>query len=381
MKAIIVKELKLMIKEKGNIFFLLIMPMLFMLMFGSLFNKGNDLSVEIHYVDQDHTALSQTFLKQLKKTDGIHLKNESSADLSSLINKIKKGQLASMLVINKGFEEAIKEGRQAQVKLYRDPAASSEVSAIEAVLKNIANGYREAKLAKSLTALGENKEQAVKTLTPPIQIQNINTTGEHIDYISQVVPGMTVMFIFYIMISMTKRFFKEKESGLLSRIQSTTMKPLPYLVGMWVPFVIAVIVQSIILLGFGHFVYHLKLGHLSALSMLIIGLSLCGTGVGLALSVLVRGENQGMAITQLIALAGAMVGGLWMPSYLLPFFIQNIGYFTPQYWALRGLQDIIVHGADVGDIWRSLAVLAAFGFAGLFVAVLRFPRFLKSATH
>ena len=51
MKAIIVKELKLMIKEKGNIFFLLIMPMLFMLMFGNLFNKGNDLSVEIHYVD------------------------------------------------------------------------------------------------------------------------------------------------------------------------------------------------------------------------------------------------------------------------------------------------------------------------------------------
>jgi ABC-2 type transport system permease protein len=381
MKAIIQKELKMIMREKGNFFFLLIMPLLFIVMFGSIFGHSSDLSIKIHYIDQDQTQSSRTFLKQLDHVKGITLKKESSKKRDDLVNQIKKGQLSSALVIGNGFEKALQSGQQANIKLYQDPSASAEVGTIEAILENISNDYQQQKLAKTLGALGESQNAVKQTLTPPIHVENVKPTVHSINAVTQVVPGMTVMFVFYIMISMTRRFFKEKDSGVLARIQSTSMKPLQYLIGMWIPYALSVVIQCVVLLLFGHFVYHLSLGNITALSLLIVCLSLSGSGLGLALSVLARGENQGMAITQIISLGGAMVGGLWMPSYLMPSFVQTIGHFTPQFWAQKGLQDIFAHGAGLGNIWVSLLILVAFGLAGLLVAVLRLPHFMKSAAN
>jgi ABC-2 type transport system permease protein len=154
-----------------------------------------------------------------------------------------------------------------------------------------------------------------------------------------------------------------------------------YLIGMWIPFVFTVLAQCIILFAFGHFAYDLRLGDLAALSVVIICLSICSTGIGLALSFIVAGENMAMVITQIISLGGAMVGGLWMPSYLMPDFIQKIGHFTPQFWAQHSLQDIIAHGAHFSNILGGISVLLAFGIVGLLVALWRFPSFLKSASN
>ncbi|MGV3487721.1 MAG: ABC transporter permease [Tuberibacillus sp.] len=380
MGAIIKKELKMMMREKGNIFFLLIMPILFIVMFGSIFGKADNMSLTIHYIDKDQSASSAAFMKQLDHIKGVTLKKEKPSALNDMVDQIKKGQLSFALVVNKGFEEALHSGKQANVKLYQDPTAS-EGDTIEAILKNISNGYQQLKLTQTLSSMGQTQDQITQTLAPSVQIEKVKTQVKSINYITQVVPGMTVMFVFYIMISMTRRFFKEKDSGLLARCQSTAMKPLQYLIGMWIPYALAVLIQCAVLLGFGHFVYHLQLGDIKATGLLIIGLSLCGSGIGLALSVLVRGENQGMAITQIVALGGAMVGGLWMPSYLMPSFIQKIGQFTPQYWAQKGLQDIFAHGAGINGIWLSLLILVVFGVAGLLVAVLRLPHFMKSAAN
>ena len=71
-------------------------------------------------------------------------------------------------------------------------------------------------------------------------------------------------------------------------------------------------------------------------------------GLGLAMAVSVRGENQGLELTQVFAMGGAVLAGLWFPFELLPSFAQAIGKFTPQYWAQTGLQDIMVRGSDAG---------------------------------
>ncbi|MBM7644634.1 ABC-2 type transport system permease protein [Scopulibacillus daqui] len=381
MKSIIVKELKLILKEKRSYFFLLIMPLLMIVMFGSVFGNTDDSTVDIHVIDQDHSLASKAFLSQMGHIKGINLEKTASKNTKDEIDKIKKGQLSSVIVINKGFQKALKEGKQADLKLYQDPSSASSVAPVKAVLKNIANGYREQKLSQTLAAKGISKEDISKTLAQPIVIKDVNTTATGINYISQIVPGMTVMFVFYIMISMAKRFFDEKKSGLLARVQSTTVKPYQYLIGMWLPFVIIVFAQCVLLFAFGHWVYNLNLGDLAALGLIIICISICSSGLGLALSLIVSSENMAMVISQIIALGGAMVGGLWMPSYLMPSFVQTIGQFTPQFWAQKSLQDVIARGAHIGNVIDGLAILTAFGIVGLIVAMICFPRFLRSAAN
>jgi ABC-2 type transport system permease protein len=120
---------------------------------------------------------------------------------------------------------------------------------------------------------------------------------------------------------------------------------------------------------------------LRAIALLVLCLGICGTGIGLAVSLLIRGENQGRGITMLISLGGAAVGGVWLPTELMPHAVQVIGHFTPQYWAQQGFQDVMIRGAHITTVWPSAGVLLAFGAAGLLVAWLRFGHFIKAAQN
>ncbi|GAB6992064.1 ABC transporter permease [Paenibacillus pini] len=380
MKAIIIKELKLIRKDRRSFIFLLLMPILFIVMFGSIMGGSSDSSaISIHVIDQDQSTASKSFIQQIDNI--MDVKESPAASLNDELDKIKRGQFSSVLVIPQGFGAGMQQGKAADVQLHEDPSAKTDLAPIQAILSGISSEYREQKLSKTLLANGDSKAQVEATLASPIRIQHIPTSADHFDAIDQVVPGMTVMFVFFIMITMARRFFDEKKTGLLSRVRSTNVKPLQYLIGMWIPFVLTVIAQCVVLFAFGHFVYGLQLGDLFALGAVILCLSIAGTGIGLGLAFIVPGEGAAMVITQLISTGGALIGGLWVPSYLMPKFIQNIGHFLPQFWAQNSLQNIIAHGAHINDIWGPALILLVFGLIGLIIALVRLPAFLRSAVN
>lgn len=195
----------------------------------------------------------------------------------------------------------------------------------------------------------------------------------------QIVPGYTVMFSFYIMISIVIAFIKDRESGMAARLASTPLSRLEYFAGKWVPFVAVVLLQIMVLFGFGVIVYDLPLGDPLALAALSVGLAFVATGCGMAMAVLAKTENMGIALTQVIALGGAMLGGLWMPIEFMPEVMQNIAQFLPQFWALEGYKTVILEQGTMRDVWQSLAVLLGFGAACLTLALVAYPRYLREA--
>jgi ABC-2 type transport system permease protein len=380
MKSIMIKELKLLVKEKGNFFFLIILPILFIIVFGSIFGNIDDVSLTIHYVDQDQSPASKDFLHHLDQIKGIQVK-EIHSSVHEQVKQIKKGKLSSLLVIPKGFYHSLQTGDQVSVPFYHDAANNAASAPIQAILNSVANQYREYKLSSTLASMGKTDTEITHILQSPIQIKEMKENAVHIHAIEQIVPGYTVMFVFFIILVMMRSFLREKESGMVSRLRSTPMNPLEYLMGMWIPAIISVLIQCTILLTFGHFVYDLHLGDLGAISMIILCLSICGTGLGLAVSFLIKGENQGRGITMLITLGGAALGGIWVPYDMLPSMIQTIAHYTPQFWAQKGLQDVITRGAHLNDIWSTLIVLLTFGIGGLLIGLLRFKSFLRSAAN
>ncbi|WP_255357946.1 ABC transporter permease [Geomicrobium sp. JCM 19037] len=192
-------------------------------------------------------------------------------------------------------------------------------------------------------------------------------------------PGYAVMFTFFIMISMVTSFIKDQRSGMLSRLAATPLAPLQYLGGKWIAFITIVFLQVVILLLFGYFVYDITLGNVPAITAVSLLLALTATGLGLGLSLVVRTENMGIALTQVIALGGAIVAGLWMPLEFMPSFIQTISVGLPQYWAHQAFLDVMSRGATIVDIWPSLAMLLGFSMLGAFIAWLSYGRYVKHA--
>lgn len=197
--------------------------------------------------------------------------------------------------------------------------------------------------------------------------------------ITSIVPGYVVMFVFFIMIAMVGTFIKDRDLGMTARLASTPLSPLQYLLGKWMPHMYVVFIQMAVLFLFGKVVYQIPLGQPILLLILAIFLTFTVTGLGLALALFAKTENMGLAVTQLVALGGAMLGGLWMPIDMLPSFLQTIAKFLPQYWAHQSFQEAMTGTLSIENFLQTLLILFGFGMIGLVIALIQYPTFLKQA--
>src|SRR5699024_6387298 len=176
-------------------------------------------------------------------------------------------------------------------------------------------------------------------------------------------------------------FIDDRDKGMVARLTSTSLTPLQYVSGKWGAFMVIVVIQIIVLQTFGKLVYTIPMEQPFYIVIIALALTFCTTGLGLALSVLIRTNNMGIAITQVVALVGAMIGGLWMTLETLPDFFQTISRFTPQYWAHIGFKDAMAGTITIPNLLLSTIILIGFGIGGLFIAMLAYPRFLQRAKN
>jgi ABC-2 type transport system permease protein len=199
------------------------------------------------------------------------------------------------------------------------------------------------------------------------------------EVILSIIPGYVVMFVFFIMISMVQIFIKDRDKGMTTRLASTPLTSYYYLLGKWLPFMCIVLIQIVVLFLFGRLVYDVPLGEPITLLVLSLFITFTVTAIGLAMSLTVNTENMGIAITQIIALGGAMLGGLWVPMEMMPEFMQTIGRFLPQYWAHQSFQDAMAGTTEVSELMQTLAILFAIGLVAFIIAMIRYPSFLKKS--
>ncbi|MFS0725379.1 ABC transporter permease [Paenibacillus sp. 1P07SE] len=378
--TILNKEILLQLKDKSVIFWLFILPIVFIVIFGSIFGSAGTTTYTVPYYDADESEQSRQFIGILAEIDGFELEQDTGLTQQEQLAQISEGSRTMLLVIPEGFGARMESGEQAEVELHRDATQDAAVGPVIGVLEGVAGRYQEEKLRAIMTEYAP-ADAVESILAAPVVVSDIREEAAQGDPMAQIVPGYTVMFVFFGMISMITRFLKDRSSGMLSRLQGTPMKPHHYLTGMWIPHILIVFIQSAVLLGFGRIVYGLELGSLPAIAVIVLGLSICVTGLGLLLSMLVRSENMGLGLVQVIALGGAVLGGLWFPFEMLPGFVQTLGQFTPQYWAQQGMQEVMLRGGGVGDIWFNIVILLGCGALGLVLAVAAFPQFARKAAN
>src|SRR5699024_6354738 len=124
------------------------------------------------------------------------------------------------------------------------------------------------------------------------------------DVITSIVPGYTLMFVFFIIISMGTSFIHDRDTGWIARLASTPLPSLHYLIGKCVSFFLVVLIQIIMLQIFGKILYTIPIELPVFLLLLALALTSCVIGIVLVISVTIRTYNMGIAITQIIALVG-----------------------------------------------------------------------------
>ena len=164
-----------------------------------------------------------------------------------------------------------------------------------------------------------------------------------------------------------------RELGLLKRIRSTPLPPATYIAAILISTLVIFTLQAIALLVLGRLVFDASppenwLGFVGAI---VLGVALFA-GLGLAAASLIRSADSVAAVVNVVLLPMAFLSGSFGPNDDYPAFLEAIADVLPLTYFLDIVLGIYLEGDSLFADPAALAIVAAWGLAGLAVAWKRF---------
>jgi len=414
------KDLRILLKDFGGLATLFLMPTMFIfvmtLALGGLFNRGSDNPIEILVVNNDTGTIGAQIVNGLKTTEGFAVETEwdgvvlTRSKAEALIIDEKR---SIAVIIPADFSDTIEHSvfdtpanetpQKAQIDLVVDPTLSSQI--IGPVKGTLAGLGQQALMtgvaprgidlfldqidqaAESPMAVVDReslREKAVRSTagggdtSSVLEVVQMQPAGMEIEQlpnsVQQNVPGWTLFGVFFIAQTLAASLLEEKKVGTFRRLLAAPMSRAALLLGKLTPFLIVNLIQIVLMFAVGVFIMpfvgapKLELGsHPGALILVSLAASLTATGLGLLIAAIAKTSEQISGLGTLLVVTMAALGGVMVPRYIMPDFMQTIGLISPHAWALTAYQDVLVRGYGAAQVMPEVVTLM--GFAAVFFGV------------
>ena len=167
----------------------------------------------------------------------------------------------------------------------------------------------------------------------------------------------------------------QRERGVLKRRRATPVPAAAIIAGRVLVAIVLAVVMAAVLLGIGWAAYGAHVPGRTALALavtVVIGAaSFCC--LGYALTSLIRNEDTAQPVTQAMLLPLYFISGVFVAVSILPHWLADVGEIFP----VRHLANALLiaynpHTSGLGFAVLDLLIVAAWGAAGLFVALRTF---------
>jgi ABC-2 type transport system permease protein len=181
--------------------------------------------------------------------------------------------------------------------------------------------------------------------------------------------AVSILFALFSAMQGALSLMDERRSGISDRLLAGTGGMGPVVFGKFIFLVTQCMVQAAAIFITADLVYNTPvLSHFGVWFITTLVASICAGGLALGLVSLCRTRDQAQMLSTFVILILAAVGGSMVPRFLMPPWLQQIGWFTPHAWVIEAYQSVLWRDAGIGAVYQSWLVLAAVGFAGLVVA-------------
>jgi ABC-2 type transport system permease protein len=180
--------------------------------------------------------------------------------------------------------------------------------------------------------------------------------------------GMTLQYLLFWGMESGLLLLRERQRGVWCRMRAAPISLGCVLGAKALATALIALLQVLVTFGFGYLVFGVSVTG-SMVGFILLALASCGLAAATGLLVAAIGgtEARARSVSILVILGVSMIGGLWMPSFLLPAWIREASLTLPTSWAMRGLGAVTWQGLG---FWPVLpCVLAVAAFAGVFLTV------------
>jgi len=199
--------------------------------------------------------------------------------------------------------------------------------------------------------------------------------------VQQNVPAWALFAMFMISIPLSGGIIRERDGGTLVRLRTLPVSAATILAAKVIVYAAVCLSQFLFLLVIGAQVLP-RLGTASldvgtqyaGIAAAALAAAFAATGFGIMMGAVNRTTEQSSVFCATAVVIAAALGGVMVPSFMMPATLQHVGRFSPLQWGLSAFIDLFIRGGTIVTVLPDLAKLLAFGAVTLGVAVLVFLR-------
>lgn len=370
-------NLKRMLRERSNIFFVFIFPIALVLLIGVQFGGGVMPTIGLHQTGGG--AISDEIVDVLENNDSIELRIMATSD--DVTTGVERGNIQAGVLLPPGMDGTAADGDVVEIGyIVRPDGSGAQLQAIvSASVAEVMAPVGAAQFASALTDVPFDASldvaHSLTGQTAPIDV-DVTAVGEALfpDTLGQFDLGASsqvVLFVFLTALAGSSALILTRQLGISRRMLSTPTPIGSIVVGESLGRFSTALLQGIYIMVLTWVMFSVNWGDPIAAFLVLVALSAVGAGAGVLMGSLFGNDQQASGVGVILALGLAALGGAMFPAELFSPTMQKIAHLTPHAWALDAYAELVRRGGTTVDILPELGVLALYATVFLALAAWR----------
>ncbi|WP_309721498.1 ABC transporter permease [Armatimonas sp.] len=381
-RTLVGNDLRLFFSDKRAMIATIFIPIMLASFFAMIFGgggSGKKAAITVLVADNDQSPVSQKIIAGLKTDESFKVSAASEAQAREAVGK---GKVSVALVISKDF------GTQSASALFNpaaprpkltflyDPAHNADLQmarglmtqqVMQVVSQEAFGGAGDAGGGMSAPCEMESEAMVAKSANEPTDASGGKAGATH------VFIGMGVQGLLFFAIDFAIGMVRDRRLGLWKRLRAAPLSRLLILGSRWISSSIIGLVVLSAVLTFGALFYEIRInGSVIGFVLLAVASSLMVAAFGMLIAALGRTEGQCRAFAVPAVLTMSFLGGAWIPTFMMPAWIQPVSLILPTRWAVDGFDLVTWRGLGLVEVLPSLGIVLGFAVAFAGFALARF---------
>jgi ABC-2 type transport system permease protein len=189
------------------------------------------------------------------------------------------------------------------------------------------------------------------------------------NHVAYYAGAVAILFLLFSAVHGALSLLEERDSGILDRILAGPGRVTVLVNGKFLFLVVQGFVQVGVIFVIAWLVHGVDLpGHVLPWSVTTVLAAAAAAALALVIAAACRTKRQAQTLANVAILVVSALGGSMVPRFFMPQLVQDLGWLTPNTWALEAYTAIFWRDEAMTSLLLPWAMLAGAGIIGLWIA-------------
>jgi ABC-2 type transport system permease protein len=357
LRTLTIANLKSFVRDRAALFWTIAFPVIFIVLFGTIFSGSGTPEYRIGWVDEDGTAAAGQMREAVTRTTVLVPVDEPDRETAKAA--MRSGDVDAIVVVPAGLGDALAQAATGasvapvELVVYTDPSGQASSTAIRQTVAGVAGAV--------------NLQLAGRSPVVGVAGESIQTAS--LGAASFFVPSILAMALMQLGVFAAIPLVVLREKLVLKRLSATPLRRQTLVGSNVLVRLLLAGVQTVIIVGIGIVFMGVGItgGPLAVAALVILG-ALTFIALGYVIASFAKTEESANGITQAVSVPMMFLSGIFFPLELLPDWLRGVAILLPLTYLGDALRQVMVGGVPFAPLAVDVAVLAGWMIVCLFIS-------------